>query len=99
MIVLVELINMQPRRLPTWREMNLDTSPEVEEKLFAFWRETPAWRKLELMEQLNRSTRQLALVGLRHRYPNATPNELRRHLAHLLLGSELAEQVYGPAPL
>jgi hypothetical protein len=32
-------------RLPTWREMNLDTTPEAEAILFKLWRETPAWRK------------------------------------------------------
>jgi hypothetical protein len=35
------------RRLPTWREMNMDTSPEAEAVLFKLWREAPAWRKLD----------------------------------------------------
>lgn len=60
-------------RLPTWREMNMDTSPEAEAVLFKLQRETPAWRKYELMEDLNRTARQLALIGLRRRFPNALP--------------------------
>jgi hypothetical protein len=32
----------------------------------------------------------LALSGLRQRYPQATPQELRRRLADLLLGPSLA---------
>ncbi|MCI0580172.1 MAG: hypothetical protein L0332_17980 [Chloroflexi bacterium] len=88
----------QNHRLPTWREMNWDTSPEAEAVLFKLWRETPAWRKLEMMEGLNRTARQLALAGLRRRYPDASPEELRRRLADLVLGSELAAQVYGSSP-
>jgi hypothetical protein len=37
------------------------------------------------------------LSGLRQRYPQATPEELRR-LADLLLGPELAARAYGPLP-
>lgn len=85
-------------RLPTWRQMNRDTSPEAEAVLFGLWRETPGWRKWEMMEALNRSARELALAGLRQRYPKTTPDELRRRLADLLLGLELAAEVYGPGP-
>ncbi len=84
------------KHLPTWREMNMDTSPEAEAVLFALWRETPGWRKLEMMAQLNKMARQLALAGLKRRHPDASPEELRRRLADLLLGPELAEKVYGP---
>lgn len=84
------------RRPPTWREMNRDTSPEAEEVLFALWRETPAWRKLEMLEDLNRTARMLAVSGLRRRHPHADDEEIRRRLADLLLGPELAAEVYGP---
>lgn len=84
--------------LPTWRQMNLDTTPEAEVVLVRLWRETPGWRKWELMEDLNRTARLLALDGLRRRYPDAEPEELRRRLADLLLGPELAAEVYGPGP-
>jgi len=79
--------------------MNWDTSPEAEAILFNLWRETPAWRKLELMEGLNRTARQLALMGLRRRFPNGSAEELRRRLASMILGDELAEHVYGPIPV
>ena len=76
---------MTVQRLPTWQEMNRDTTPEAEKVLLRLWLETPAWRKLELLEQLNRSARQLAVVGLRRRHPEATPDELRRLLADMVL--------------
>ena len=78
--------------------MNRDTTPEAKAVLVRLWRETPAWRKWELMGDLNRTARLLALDGLRRRYPEATPKELRRRLANLLLGPELAAEVYGPGP-
>jgi len=87
-----------PAQLPTWRQMNRDTTPEAEAVLVRLWRETPGWRKWEMMEELNRTAREFALAGLRRRYPEASPEELRRRLADLLLGPELAAQVFGPGP-
>lgn len=87
-----------PAQLPTWRQMNRDTSPEAEAVLVRLWRETPGWRKWELMEDMNRTARALALAGLRRRHPDAGPEELRRRLADLLLGPELAALAFGLGP-
>jgi hypothetical protein len=73
-----------------------DTRPEAEAVLIRLLREAPAWRKLEMMDQLNQSVKLLALVGLRKRYPNESEQKLHRRLAGLLLGEELASKVYGP---
>ncbi len=50
---------------------------------------------MEMLAQLNASARTLALTGLRSRYPQASETELRRRLASLLLGEDLARKVYG----
>lgn len=73
-----------------------DTSPEAERVQIELLRRAPPWRKLEMVGQLNEMVRTLALSGLRQRYPDASPEELRRRLADLLLGPELATRVYGP---
>ncbi len=73
-----------------------DTTPEAEQVLIQLLRQAPPWRKLAMLGQLNAAARTLALTGLRQRYPQATFPELQRHLADLLLGSELANQAYGP---
>ncbi len=73
-----------------------DTRPEAEAVLIGLLRQAPPWRKLIMVGQLNQTVRTLALSGLRTRYPEATPQELRRRLADLLLGVELAAEVYGP---
>ena len=72
-----------------------DTRPEAEAVLIGMLRQAPPWRKLRMVDQLNQTVRTLALSGLRQRYPEATPQELRRRLADLLLGPDLAAQVYG----
>lgn len=61
-------------------------------------RSMPPWQKMKLWNDLNMAMRQVALAGLRDRFPSATPEELRRRLATLLLGAELATKVYGPEP-
>jgi hypothetical protein len=76
--------------------MNMDTSSEVDAVFFRLWREAPAWRKLELLEGLNRSARELALIGLRRRRPHASEDELRGLLAEVLLGAEAAACIKRP---
>ena len=61
-------------------------------------REMPAWRKLELVEDANRTSRALALAGLRHRFPAASEEDLVRLLMDLVLGEEAAARVYGCRP-
>ena len=73
-----------------------DTRPEAERVQIALLRQAPPWRKLHLVGQMNQAVRTLALSGLRQRYPQATPQELRRRLADLVLGPALAARVYGP---
>jgi hypothetical protein len=72
------------RRLPTWREMHMDTSPEIEAMQFSFYRSAPTWRKLQMMSSLTRTARNLARLGLQDSYPNASDGELTQHLWDLL---------------
>ncbi len=75
-----------------------DTSPAIERLRAEGLRRMPAWRKLALVGEMNRTLDALALAGLRQRYPHATPAELRRRLADIRLGPGLAARVYGPLP-
>lgn len=75
-----------------------DTRPEAESLLIRLLRTAPSWRKLEMVDQLNQSVKLLALAGLRQRYQQDSEDQLRRRLADLLLGDELARKVYGPLP-
>lgn len=75
--------------------LSQDTHPEAERVQIGIWRAMPAWRKLELVAQMNSTVRGLALTGLQQRYPKASAAELSRRLAGLWLGDELATRVYG----
>ncbi len=72
-----------------------DTHPNMHALQIELLRKVTPARKLEMMAELNASVRLLALSGLRSRYPHAKERELRRRLAGLLLGEELASKVYG----
>lgn len=74
-----------------------DTHPKMEALQIQLWRQASPTRKMNMVAQLNASVRQLAMVGLRSRFPQANEAELRRKLADLLLGEELAQKVYGHA--
>lgn len=75
-----------------------DTSRDAQQVLIGLLRQAPPWRKLEMVAEMNATVRSLMLAGLRQRYPTATPEELHRRLADLVLGPELAARVYGPVP-
>ncbi len=72
-----------------------DTHPKMEALQIELWRRASPTQKMNMLAQLNASARRLALAGLRSRYPQADETELRRRLATLLLGEELARKVYG----
>ena len=72
-----------------------DTHPKMEALQIQLWRQASPTRKMHMLAQLNASMRTLALAGLRSSYPQANKAELRRRLADLLLGEELARKVYG----
>ncbi len=75
-----------------------DTHPDAEAVLIRLLCEAPPWRKLEMVDQLNQSVKLLLLAGLRQRHPNENQEQLRRRLAGLLLGEDIALRVYGPLP-
>ena len=75
-----------------------DTHPQMEALQIELLRSASPTRKMQMLAQLNQSAHLLALAGLRSRYPQATETELKRRLADLLLGEELACKVYGARP-
>jgi hypothetical protein len=75
--------------------LSSDTHPKIEALQIQLWRQASPTRKMHMLAQLNASAQTLALMGLRSRYPQANEAELRRRLADLFLGEELARKVYG----
>jgi hypothetical protein len=69
-----------------------DTAPEIERMQFELLREMPSWRKIELVGEMWRTVRTLALAGRRERHSHDSPEQIQRRLADLMLGPHLAEQ-------
>jgi len=62
-----------------------------------FIRRMPAWKKFAIVDGLNETVKTLAMSGIKQRHPNATPQQIQRMLAELMLGAELAQKVYDHA--
>ena len=73
-----------------------DTTPEANRVLLEIYRAMPPWRKAEIVDDAIRTSRHLAMMGLRLRHPNDSEAVLRRRLLGLVLGEDVATRVYGP---
>ena len=77
--------------------LSSDTHPKMEALQIQVIRHMPAWKKISIVNDLNETVKAMAVSGIRQRHPNATPQEIRRVLAGLMLGEELARKVYDRA--
>jgi hypothetical protein len=74
-----------------------DTHPKIEQMQIELIRRMPTWKKMSMVDDLNEAVKSLALTGIRQRHPTATPEQVHRMLADLMLGEELARKVYDEA--
>ena len=74
-----------------------DTPPQTEALQIQIIRRMPAWKKMSIVDDLNETVKTLAVSGIKQRHPHATPEQVRRMLAELVLGAELAHKVYDHA--
>jgi hypothetical protein len=49
------------------------------------------------LDGLNETVKTLAISGIKQRHPTATPEQIHRMLAGLMLGEDLARKVYDHA--
>lgn len=75
---------------PHYTTQSLDTSPEAEEYQFKLWRSCPLWKKAELVANWTKGTWELALVGISHQYPEASPAKIRREFIRRSLGVDIS---------
>ena len=76
--------------------LSQDTTPEIETLQIRLSQRMAPWRKMALLGDMYASLAALALAGLRQQHPTESQKRLGRRLADALLGSELAEQAFGP---
>lgn len=77
--------------------LSSDTHPKIEALQIELIRRMPAWKKIAIVDGLNETVKTLAISGIKQRHPNATPEQVHRMLAELMLGAELARKVYDHA--
>ena len=71
-----------------------DTSPDAEAVLVRRWRQMSIAEKAQLVGDLTTSVNELAMAGIRQRYPEASSRECFLRLAILRLGRPLALCAY-----
>jgi hypothetical protein len=77
--------------------LSSDTHPKIEALQIELIRRMPAWKKIAIVDGLNETVKTLAISGIKQRHPTATPEQVQRMLAELMLGTELARKVYDHA--
>lgn len=71
-----------------------DTSPEIEQRQLQAWRDMTPAAKADLITSLSAAAHELAMAGVRHRFPSASPREHFLRLAVVVLGPDLARSAY-----
>jgi hypothetical protein len=72
----------------------MDTSPAIEERQLEAWRRMSPAEKAAIVSGLTQAVFDMALAGVRDRYPAASPREQFLRLAVVNLGAELATKAY-----
>ncbi len=70
-----------------------DTDPRIEKIQIEMLRQLSPARKMRMVSQMNHTVRTFVMAGLKRRHPEASPERLRRILAGILLGEDLAQKV------
>jgi hypothetical protein len=74
--------------------LSLDTSPEIERLQVEGWRRMSSAQKAATISGLTQAVFDLALAGVKQRYPNASAREQRLRLAMITLGPDLAYKAW-----
>lgn len=77
-----------------YQPQSRDTNPEIDKFLMQAFRKMPTWKKAQLTNEATKGIQQWAIIGIRNQHPNATPTEIRFHLAVRWLGKETANRLY-----
>ena len=80
------------------KPLSPDTTPEAQAMVYELMRRLPEWKKLALTFELIHASRQLMMVDLRCRFPEASEEELRRRFIARILTREEVINAYGFDP-
>jgi hypothetical protein len=80
------------------KPLSSDTTLAAQQMHFELMRRLPAWRRLELAFELTQATRDLTLSNIRHRFPGATEEQVRRRFIARVLPRADVIRAYGFDP-
>jgi len=75
-----------------------DSSPAAKARYYELLRALPPHCRLQAAMGLTRAVRELAMAGIRARFPAATEQELRVRLTVRLYGRAVAQRLFGQVP-
>jgi hypothetical protein len=75
-----------------------DTDPEVFRRQVACWRAMSAGELALLADRMSVQIAEIAVAGIRHVMPDASPHEVRHELARRRYGRRLADAAYALSP-
>ena len=77
--------------------LSIDTAVEIEDRQIEAWRKMSPAERLQTVREMNRAVTDLALAGIRHRYPHASERECFLRLAAIRLGVATTRRIYPDA--
>lgn len=81
-----------------YEPQSLDTSEQADRLQFELWRRMSLQQRIELFRDINDSVQEMALIGIQHRYPDASEEERFLRLAATRLDRETMIRVYAWDP-
>jgi hypothetical protein len=81
-----------------YRTQSPNMSREAEQVLFRYYATLEPWEKMRIIEEMNRTADDAAIVGIRSRHPYADDQEIRHRLAALKYGRDLTVKFLGWDP-
>lgn len=81
-----------------YQTQSCDTKPEIERMLIAAYRKMTPVEKMARVVQLSQACTDLALAGIRDRYPRADEHEVRLRLGALRMDRTLMIKAFGWDP-
>ena len=80
------------------KPLSPDTTPDAQRKQYELMRQLSPEQKLYLAFALTDATRKLVLADLRHRFPDADEDEIKRRFIARVLSREDVIRAYGFDP-
>lgn len=80
------------------KPLSPDTSTEAQRMHFQLMRQLPGWKRLTLALELTDALRQLVLTDIRHRFAEASEEEVRRRFIARVLPREDVIRAFGFDP-